>query len=126
MDCLSIRAGSNPVITAEQNQGKEAVSARVAGCDAQHLRSRGGVGWEQDPPAPSARKHMVSVVYVVGTSACEAESEGSTPFGHPFLPTWLDTERRRSCKPDHAGANPVVGSQHNNRPDGVTDSTRLS
>ena len=25
------------------------------------------------------------------------------------LPTWLETERRRSCKPDHAGANPAVG-----------------
>ena len=27
-----------------------------------------------------------------------------------FLPTWLDLARRRSCKPDDAGANPVVGS----------------
>ena len=25
------------------------------------------------------------------------------------LPTWLEIERRRSCKPDHAGANPAVG-----------------
>ena len=27
---------------------------------------------------------MVSVVYAVGTSACEAEGTGSTPVGHPF------------------------------------------
>ena len=27
---------------------------------------------------------MVSVVYVVGTPACEAGGEGSTPFGHPL------------------------------------------
>jgi hypothetical protein len=26
------------------------------------------------------------------------------------LPTWLDSERLLSCKQDHAGANPVVGS----------------
>ena len=37
------------------------------------------------------------------------------------MPTWLDLERRCSCKADHAGANPVVGScdlltnQHDSR-----------
>ena len=32
------------------------------------------------------------------------------PFA--ILPTWLDLERRCSCKADHAGANPVVGSEN--------------
>ena len=47
-------------------------------------------GLEGSIPSPSAKNDMVSVVYVVGTSACEAEGVGSTPIGHPLLPTWLD------------------------------------
>lgn len=34
--------------------------------------------------------NMVSVVYAVGTSACDAEGMGSTPIGHPLMPSWLD------------------------------------
>ncbi len=73
-------------------------------------------------PAPSAKMIMVSVVYVVGTPACEAGGKGSTPFGHPLKPTWLDIERHRSCKAAHAGANPVVGSQRavSNQPSAVS------
>ena len=36
--------------------------------------------WKQ----AGCRTIMVIVVYVVGTSACEAEGMGSTPFGHPL------------------------------------------
>ncbi len=32
---------------------------------------------------PSAGINMVSVVYAVGTPACEAGGMGSTPIGHP-------------------------------------------
>ena len=57
-----------------------------------------GAGWKPvelsglagSTPAPSAQNNMVSVVYAVGTSACEAEGMGSTPIGHPLMPTWLD------------------------------------
>lgn len=41
-------------------------------------------------------------------SASKTDGQGSNPCARA-LPTWLDLERRRSCKPDHAGANPVVG-----------------
>ena len=40
-------------------------------------------GLEGSTPSPSAQDNMVSVVYAVGTPACEAGGEGSTPFGHP-------------------------------------------
>lgn len=44
-------------------------------------------------------------------------------------PTWLDSERRLSCKQDYAGANPVVGSlklmKCSASPRSVRDSTRL-
>ena len=53
---------------------------------------------------------MVSVVYAVGTPACDAKGKGSTPFGHPLMPTWLDIERHPPCKWNDAGASPVVGS----------------
>jgi hypothetical protein len=33
------------------------------------------------------------------------------PSSVTLLPTWLDIARRRSCKPDDTGANPVVGSE---------------
>ena len=39
---------------------------------------------EGSTPSPSAGINMVSVVYAVGTPACEAGGKGSTPFGHPF------------------------------------------
>ena len=47
-------------------------------------------GLEGSIPSLSAENNMVSVVYAVGTSACEAEGMGSTPIGHPLMPTWLD------------------------------------
>ena len=40
---------------------------------------------------------------------------------HSCLPTWLETERRLSCKQVDAGANPVVGSLQKVNPDGVAD-----
>ena len=42
-------------------------------------------GSNPSPPAASScsADNLVSVVYAVGTSACEAESMGSTPIGHP-------------------------------------------
>ena len=51
-----------------------------------------GPGWKPDElcglegsiPSPSAETNVVSVVYVVGTPACEAGGKGSTPFGHPL------------------------------------------
>ena len=48
------------------------------------------------------------------TPGCEPGSEGSTPFrwpGRTTVPTWLESERRRSRKAVYAGANPVVGSR---------------
>ena len=47
----------------------------------------------------------------------KVEETSSILAGHPVLLsfindllTWLDTERRRSCKSDHAGAKPAVSS----------------
>ncbi len=50
----------------------------------------------------------------------KAGGRGSTPRARAW-PTWLDLERRLSCKQAHAGANPVVGSWNELNPDGVED-----
>ena len=42
---------------------------------------------------------MVSVVYAVGTSACEAEGMGSTPIGHPLTDASVLLGEQPASKP---------------------------
>lgn len=47
---------------------------------------------------------MVSVVYAVGTSACEAEGMGSTPIGHPWELTKGSHNQLHECAPGRAAS----------------------
>ena len=52
-----------------------------------------------EPDTKESVSNMVSVVYAVGTPACEAGGMGSTPIGHPWEYRSVRLGRERPPKP---------------------------
>ena len=132
MDCLSVRAGSNPVITADKrpvrlaarmrdphSRGMGSIPIRVT----DRLKLHSQVAETADARRSERRAHLgvgvqVSPWLLVGVvrgildetrGTVDADKCSSASLASVTSPTWLDLERHRFCKPVDAGASPVVG-----------------